>query len=124
MNKIYNKEYFHDYVLAEDLVNIYKDYPEQDFDKFIEKYIDTRTYLFLSNVGENILNWYCFDENKNVLEISSDFGQIINSLSNKNLNITKYELDELKLKFSSKRFKDKSNIQIKSISTLDEDKQE
>lgn len=127
MNKIYNKEYFHDYVLAEDLVNIYKDYvdsTEQDFDKFIKKYIDTRTYLFLSNVGENILNWYSFDENKNVLEISSDFGQITNSLSKKNLNITKYELDELKLKFSNKRFKDKSNVQIKSIASLDDDKQE
>lgn len=126
MNKIYNKECFHDYVSNEELLKIYKDYidsSERDYNKFINKYIDKRIFLFLSNIGENILNWYTFDEKQSVLEISSDFGQIANVLCSKSLNITKYEFDELKIEFLKKRFKNNSNIKIKNISLLEEDGQ-
>ena len=108
-------EKYHSFLNKEDIENICNEYISSDilnYEEFIEKYNKERIYLFLSNIGENILSWYGMKENSKVLEISSDFGQISNILLNKNLQIKKYEIDPLKIKFLNKRFKDNKNIKI------------
>lgn len=115
-------EKYHSFLNKEEIENICNEYISSDvldYDEFIEKYNKERIYLFLSNIGENILSWYRMKENSKVLEISSDFGQISNILLNKKLKIKKYEIDPLKIKFFNKRFKENKSISIVSVNEIE-----
>lgn len=45
-------------------------------DEILEKDSTVNSYFHLSNVKENLLNWYNFKENSSGLEIGSGFGEL------------------------------------------------
>lgn len=117
---------YHPFLTDDEINLILKDYLNsevKEYEEFIKKYENERLFLFLSNIGENVLNWYEFKEQSKVLEISSDFGQITNVLLNKGLNVTRYEFSDLKEEFSKKRFASRNNLVIKNIEEIESDLQ-
>lgn len=119
-----NINFEHEYISKERVNEICMEYVnsvEENFEKYIEKYSSAREYLFLSNLGENIVSWYKFKSYGNVLEFSNDFGQVTNLLQSNNLNVTRYEKEPNKIALLKKRFKKNSKVNIKCIDDIKND---
>lgn len=67
----------------------------------------------LSDIRENILEWYPFDANASLLEIGSGCGALTGLFSRKVKNVTCIELSEKRSMINAERNKDKENIEIK-----------
>lgn len=67
----------------------------------------------LSDIRENILEWYPFDANASLLEIGSGCGALTGLFSRKVKKVTCIELSEKRSLINAERNKDKENIEIK-----------
>ena len=109
---------------AQEMKKICQDYLNSDvngYDEFIKKYENEKVYLLLSDIGENILNWYDFSKNSKVLEISYDFGQITNLLLKNELNVTRFEFEKVRKDFITKRFKNNSKLKVKDLFDIEKE---
>lgn len=85
---------------------------DKNFDEIIENEPTVNNYIHLSQVKENLLNWYEFKKDSSLLEIGSGFGELTNLFVKKNLNIVSIESSLEKSKILEKRFKDFDNIEV------------
>lgn len=67
----------------------------------------------LSDIRENILEWYPFDANASLLEIGSGCGALTGLFSRKVKKVTCIELSERRSLINAERNKNKDNIEIK-----------
>lgn len=75
---------------------------------------DTRTEVIcaLSETRKNILSWYPFKENANILEIGANFGELTGLLCEKATKVVAIESSLKKAKAIEKRYKKKNNVEI------------
>lgn len=121
-----NVEIINPFFTTQEMEKIYSDFINSDiydYSEFIKKYENEKFYLMLLDLGENILNWYDFPENSNVLEISNDFGQISSLLLKKGLNVTRFEAKKIKKDFIEKRFKNSQKLKTKDLLELENEKE-
>lgn len=66
----------------------------------------------LSDIRENVIEWYPIKKNDDILEIGSGCGAITGILSQKSKSVTCVELSEKRSMINAERNKDKKNIRI------------
>lgn len=85
----------------------------------VEEYVDAiyshfnwPSFYHLTHVRKNILNWYDFDENSEVLEIGCGLGAITNILCEKCKNVTAVELSKKRATAALLRCRERENLEI------------
>lgn len=76
-----------------------------------EKY-DFYSLYYLSSISQNIINWYDFKPNSNVLQIELDLGNITEALTKNDINLTVVTPSKVKAKAIEKRCADSNELEI------------
>lgn len=78
-------------------------------------------FLALSNIRENIINWYPFENNSTILEIGTNYGEITEILCENAKKVVSYEIQKEKIEAVKKKLKNKKNLKIvDSIDNIEE----
>lgn len=85
--------------------------PER-YEDAIEKAMCWPVYYHLTNIRQNILNWYPFDKSKNALEIGCGMGAITNALCERLNHVTAVELSKNRALGTLLRCRERSNLEI------------
>lgn len=93
--------------MIEEYINQYE---EKDFESKIEK--TTGKIRHLTNISQNILNWYPFKENSSLLEIGGNFGELTGMLCSKLKKVVTLEAKLEKAKAIVKRNKNVTNLDV------------
>ncbi len=88
--------------------------PKEEYSKIIENDSRLEIILALSDIRENIINWYPFKENSKILEIGADMGQITGALCQKASKVVSIEASEEKRKAILKRHEQEKNLIVVS----------
>lgn len=96
-----------------DLINRYiqKINHEEYESQFSETITDKEIY-YLSSCSQNILNWYSFKKEDNILEIGGDLGQITHTFIKQCKEVTTVEPNLIKAKAIAKRYENIPNIEV------------
>lgn len=68
--------------------------------------------IALSDINENVLNWYTFKKESSILELNADFGQITGMLCSKASRVVSVEKIMKKCEIIAKRNFDKCNLEV------------
>ena len=91
------------------MYNIKKETEIKKFNKFFNT----------TQIRKNIINWYDFKPNSNILEIGCDLGQVTNFFGNLNVNVTSIEYDNYKYEEASKTLSPFKNINLVNDNLID-----
>lgn len=98
--------------IEKDIINYLKEYGENGYKKIFEKDISWPVFYHITPIRKNILNWYPFKENAEVLEIGAGMGAITGVLCDKAHKVTSVELSKQRATAIMERCKDKENLEI------------
>ena len=82
------------------------------FEEYMNKDQKVENLLELSNLRENILNWYPFKENSRILEIEGNLGEITGVLCQNASRIVSIEYSLQKARTIATRYKEKENLEV------------
>ena len=114
----YNNDIYGEY--REDIKKYINEYKTCEYDKVIEKDKRTNIVSIFSEMRANVIKWYSFEENKKILEIGANYGEITEELARKNLNITAIETSNEKIECLQKRLEDVLNLRLILCTNLKE----
>ena len=114
----YNNDIYGEY--REDIKKYINEYKTCEYDKVIEKDKRTNIVSIFSEMRANVIKWYPFEENKKILEIGANYGEITEELARKNLNITAIETSNEKIECLQKRLEDVLNLRLILCTNLKE----
>lgn len=83
-----------------------------NFSKTLGNKAKIKNILALSDIRENILNWYNFKEEASILELNAHYGEITGMLSKRVQTIVAIEENRKCASIIEKRHKDKRNLEI------------
>ena len=106
------KDTYSDGDIEKEVLAYMDEYEEKDFEKVFEKDIRWPVIYHLTHLRKNILNWYPFKENAEVLEIGAGMGAITGILCEKAGFVTSVDLSKQRASGIAKRCKDKDNLEI------------
>lgn len=95
-----------------DVISYLKEYGEEGFDKIFEKDIRWPVYYHITPIRKNILKWYPFKENAEVLEVGAGMGAITNVLCERAAHVTAVDLSKQRTSAIIERCKDKENLEL------------
>lgn len=98
--------------IEKEVIEYTEKYDEKDFDKIFEKDVRWPVFYHLTSLRKNILNWYPFKENSEVLEIGAGMGAITGILCEKAKQVTAVELSKQRAMAIANRCKNKENLEI------------
>lgn len=98
--------------VEEELLDIVKNYNEEDFNTIISQRKKWSIMYHLSNIRTNIIEWIPINKYETVLEVGSGCGAITGVLAEKAKKVTCIELSERRSKINAYRNKEKNNIEI------------
>lgn len=78
----------------------------------------------LSSARHNLLNWYPFESNKNVLEIGAGCGAITGLLCERLKEVTANELSEKRAEITRRRYKGLTNIKVEQGNIIEQQETE
>ncbi len=84
-----------------------EDYTDAIFDNF-----SWPAFYYLTNIRQNILNWYPFESNSDILEIGCGLGAITGMLCDMAKSVTAVELSKRRASGALLRCRNKSNLEI------------
>ncbi len=96
------------------MLKIAQEYPEdlsQDYIAEDSRYTINNTF---SAVRHNILNWYPFNSNADILEIGAGMGALTGMLCDKCKSVTSIEMNELRADVIRARYKERKNLKVLS----------
>lgn len=96
--------------IEQELLEVVKN--NNDFEEYLKTDHRWPVFYHLSPRRENILNWYPFKENAEILEIGSGCGALTGLLSQKAGKVTSVELTKPRADVNFERNKDKDNVDI------------
>ena len=114
----YNNDIYGEY--REDIKQYINEYKTCEYDKIIEKDKRTNIVSIFSEMRANVIKWYPFEENKKILEIGANYGEITEELARKNLNITAIETSNEKIECLQKRLEHVANLRLILCTNLKE----
>ena len=85
---------------------------KENYKAIIEKDTRIEVVMALSEIRENILNWYTFKENATILEIEPNYGEITGLLCDKALKVVGIENSLKKAEAIQKRHESKENLEV------------
>ncbi|MEG0872455.1 MAG: methyltransferase [Clostridia bacterium] len=83
-----------------------------NYEEVLKKDKRASVYKALSNISENIVRWYEFSDNSNVLEIGAGLGEITGALCDMNNKVTSIVFSKEDATAISNRWKSKTNLEI------------
>lgn len=83
-----------------------------DFSNTLEAKAKTKNILALSEIRENILNWYSFKENATILEMNANYGEITGMLCQRALKVVSIEQSKKYAQIIQKRHENKDNLEL------------
>lgn len=84
----------------------------KDYSKAINENFSWSSYYHLTNLRENILNWYPFETNADILEVGCGMGAITRVLCDRCGSVTAVELSKRRATATQLRCRDKENLEI------------
>ena len=108
-----NKKVYSDGETTEQLMlDIARQYPEDAAEEYIA---DSSSYTLnntFSSVRKNILNWYPFRENTDILEVGAGMGALTGLLCDKAKHVTAIEMSEARAEVIKVRYKNRNNLEV------------
>lgn len=98
--------------VEEEMLEIVKNYQEEEFPRVIEERGSWPIFYHLSPLRENIIEWVPMDKSMKVLEVGSGCGAITGALSRKAGSVTCIELSKKRSLINAYRHKDCDNVTI------------
>ena len=98
--------------IEKEIVEYTQEYKEEDLDKVFLKDIRWPVFYHLASLRKNILNWYPFKKDADILEIGAGMGALTRMLCEKGKSVTSVELSKQRASAISNRCKDKENLEI------------
>lgn len=98
--------------IEEELLEIVKNYAEENFNEVIFQHKKWSMIYHLSNLRTNIIEWFPIKKNETVLEVGSGCGAITGALADKAKKVTCIELSERRSKINANRNRKRDNIEI------------
>jgi 2-polyprenyl-3-methyl-5-hydroxy-6-metoxy-1,4-benzoquinol methylase len=106
----YNKDIYNEYV--DDIEKYINNYKRDEYEKILVDDKRTNIINIFSSIRENIIKWYPFEENKKVLEIGANYGEITGTLLKQKLKVTSLEFSKKKAELIAKRYEEQENLNI------------
>jgi len=94
------------------IIDIIKENEPEDYSCAIFNNNVWPVYYHLTNLRKNILNWYSFKEDADILEIGCGLGAITNMLCEKGKTVTAVELSKRRASAALYRCREKENLEI------------
>nr|WP_243430953.1 glycosyltransferase [Clostridium botulinum] len=94
------------------MLRIAKEYPEDLSEEYISKNSNYTVNNTFSSVRKNILNWYPFKKDSDILEIGAGMGSITGLLCDKAKNVTSIEMNELRADVIRTRYSNRKNLNV------------
>ena len=98
--------------IEEEIIKIIEEKKQEEYEEIIKKDLRLEIVYALSEIRENILNWYNFKENATILEIEPNFGEITGLSCNKANKVVAIEKSLKKAKAIEKRHAQKENLEL------------
>lgn len=126
LNLDYYKEYDKNEIIEEkeEILKRVENCKENDFSKTLDSHAKIKNILALSEIRENILNWYEFKENSTILELNANFGELTGLLCKKAQKVVSIESSKDKADIIAKRHQNKENLELVVGNFLEIDIQE
>jgi 2-polyprenyl-3-methyl-5-hydroxy-6-metoxy-1,4-benzoquinol methylase len=106
------KDLYSDGDIEDTLLEIVKNHDKSEFPEIIAEKKSWPVLYHLSDVRTNILNWYPFKKDANVLEVGAGCGAITGTLADKTARVTAVDLSKRRSLINAYRNKDKENLEI------------
>lgn len=106
------KDMYSDGDIEDKLLEIVKNNKPEQYRSIIMQEMSWPILYHLSDIRQNILDWYQFDKNSTILEIGAGCGAITGSLVNKVKKVTAIELSKKRSLINAYRNKDAKNLEI------------
>ncbi len=94
------------------ILDIVKNNHEKEFENIILKHQNWSVFYHLSALRTNIISWFPFEKDKNILEIGAGCGAITGTLTEKSQEVTCVELSRKRSMINAYRNKNKQNLEI------------
>lgn len=95
-----------------EMLKIATEYPGDLAEEYISKNSKYTVNNTFSSVRQNILNWYPFKKNCDILEIGAGMGAVTGLLCSKAKNVTAIEMNELRAEIIRIRHAEKKNLTV------------
>lgn len=102
------KDVYNDGDIEQDLINKFK----KNRNYSPKEYQDLAYFYLLTPIRQNILNWYPFNENSNILEIGAGAGTITGMLCDKAKSVTVIEASKRRAELIYERHNNRDNLEI------------
>ena len=106
------KDTYSDGDVEKDIIKYLEDYGEENYTEIFKKDIRWPVFYHITPIRKNILKWYEFKENAEVLEIGAGMGAITGILCDKAAHVTSVELSKQRAMAIEKRCKDTENLEL------------
>lgn len=104
---------YSDGTVEDELLDIVKNHEENEFGKIINEKNDWAILYHLSQVRQNIISWYPFEEGTKVLEVGAGCGAITGAIAEKVKKVDCVELSRKRSLINAHRNKNQEGITIK-----------
>ena len=98
--------------VEKDIINYLKEQGEENYQEIFKKDVRWPVFYHITPIRKNIVNWYPFKENSEVLEIGAGMGAITGILCDKAKQVTSVELSKQRASAIEARCQDKENLEI------------
>lgn len=106
------KDLYCDGDIEDKIINIIASNPTTDYEKDINANYSWPTFYHLTHIRQNILSWYPFNEDADVLEIGCGMGAITELLCQKCSSVTAVELSQKRATATYLRCRNYDNLEI------------
>ena len=98
--------------VEEDIIEYLKEYGEKNYKEIFKKNSSWPVFYHITPIRKNIINWYPFKTNAQVLEIGAGMGAITDILCEKAGHVTSVELSKQRASAIEIRCKNRENLEI------------
>ena len=98
--------------IEDTIVKLIAENEPEEYSKIICDNYNWSVFYHLTNIRQNILNWYPFEENADVLEIGCGMGAITGMLCDRCVSVTSVELSRRRAIATLLRCREKDNLEV------------
>ncbi len=98
--------------VEKDIIQYLKEYGEENYQEIFKKDIRWPVFYHITPLRKNIIQWYPFKEESEVLEIGAGMGAITKALCDKAKQVTAVELSKQRASAIEARCEEKENLEI------------
>ena len=98
--------------IEDDIIHIIANNPTTNYEEDINRNFSWPVFYHLTRIRQNILNWYPFENNSNILEIGCGMGAITELLCKRVKSVTAVELSKKRATAAYLRCRNYDNLEI------------